>query len=445
MRAVTLRQARRVVAAAPLGRIGEGLSPFPFLLVISQHETEALLREALASNGVGVEWNTRLVGLTQQAAQGSATLQRGGEFRETVQMAYVAGCDGGHSAVRHALGIDFAGGTYEQMFFVADTQTEGLGTDAATGRRLEISLAPHTFYGFFPMPAGRTRIVGLLPAGVAPEQATFADVLPALERAEGIRVADVSWFSTYRVHHRVAQHFRQGRVFLIGDAAHVHSPAGGQGMNTGMVDAVNLGWKLAAVLRHTAPDALLDTYEAERMPFARQLVATTDRAFSAAVRPTAWASFVRQQLVPRLMPLALRLGWVRRFMFRTISQVGIAYPDSPLSQGGVRALVAGSRMPWREGRYRAFRPAGWHVLAFGPPAAELVTWARAHEIKLTALAPEGADKPGTVCLVRPDTYVGLVADAFNEPRFSAYARQWGLGGTDPWPQLQLGSTTRPVP
>lgn len=287
VRGVALRRAGRRAVTAPLGRIGEGLSPFPFVLTLSQDQTEGLLREALAGYGVAVEWGTALVGLTQDATGVTVALHVAGGAPETGRAVYVAGCDGARSAVRQALGIGFPGGTYEQLFFVADTVTEGLTVEAAAGRLLEVSLAPRTFYGFFPLAGGRTRIIGLLPEGLTLETATFADVQSALEATERIRVREVSWFSTYRVHHRVADHFRQGRAFLVGDAGHIHSPAGGQGMNTGLGDAVNLGWKLAAALRHAAPEALLATYEAERRPFAQQLVATTDRAFTTATQSSA--------------------------------------------------------------------------------------------------------------------------------------------------------------
>ncbi|WP_208174844.1 FAD-dependent monooxygenase [Hymenobacter negativus] len=428
-RGVALRRAGRVAATARLGRIGEGLSPFPFVLIISQDQTEGLLREALATTyGVQVEWGTSLVGVAQGAASISASLQQADGVTGQVHIAYVVGCDGAHSAVRHALGIGFPGGTYDQQFFVADTVTEGLDTDADAGRLLEIALAPRTFNAFFPMPQSRTRIIGLLPAGVALEAVTFADVQPALEAAEHIRVREVSWFATYRVHHRVAERFRQGRAFLVGDAGHIHSPAGGQGMNTGLGDAVNLGWKLAAMLRQNAPEALLDTYEAERISFARLLVATTDRAFTAVTRASAWVSFMRTQVVPRLLPVALQLQWVRRLMFRTISQTGIKYPHSPLSGGRVGAVTGGMRLPWTAGpRYAALHQPGWHLLSVGPvPAA----WAQAHGVTATEVAAAAGEKPGTVYLVRPDGYVGLAAPSFNEAEFSLYARHWGLAKRD---------------
>ena len=181
------------------------------------------------------------------------------------------------------------------------------------------------------------------------------------ERAEALRFSDVSqraidnllisvrrlnWFSTYRVHHRVAQAFRRGRAFLAGDAGHIHSPAGGQGMNTGIGDAFNLGWKLAAVLRREATEALLDSYEAERLPFARRLVETTDRAFSFITANGPVAEIVRTGLAPRIMPLMAKLPVTREYLFRTISQTVLHYRHAPLNSGAAGRIRGGDRLPW---------------------------------------------------------------------------------------------------
>ncbi|MCC3156786.1 FAD-dependent monooxygenase [Hymenobacter sp. 15J16-1T3B] len=428
LRAAGLRMHGRLRAVAPVGSIGTGLSPFPFLLTLSQDQTELLLREALAGYGVSVEWGTRLLGLSAAADGVTVQLQQEGGAVETAAAGYVAGCDGAHSAVRHALGVGFPGGTYEQVFFVADTVTEGL--DAPEGARLlQISLDERQFSAFFPMPQGRTRIIGLLPPGVAPAEASFERLRPGLEQLERIRVCEVTWFSTYKVHHRVADAFRHGRVLLLGDAAHVHSPAGGQGMNTGLGDAVNLGWKLAAAARGQAPDRLLDTYAAERMPFARQLVATTDRAFTGATSGSVWAGWVRTTLVPRVLPWLLRVPALRRLLFRTLSQTGIQYLDSPLSQGRAGRVRGGERLPWAaESRYEPLRQPGWQLLGLGEPPAALRAWAARQRLPLTVVAASREEAAGALYLVRPDGYLGLVAPQFDEAQFSAYAAEWGVQG-----------------
>jgi hypothetical protein len=161
---------------------------------------------------------------------------------------------------------------------------------------------------------------------------------------------ECSWFSTYRIHHRRAKRFRDRRCFLLGDAAHIHSPVGAQGMNTGLQDAYNLAWKLALVVSGRADPALLDSYEAERIPVARRLLSTTDRMFSLVVSDTRIAGLFRTRILANVMALAMRLERIKKLAFRTISQTGIAYPDSPLSEtlpglphGGPRA---GDRFPW---------------------------------------------------------------------------------------------------
>src|SRR5262249_37837652 len=161
-----------------------------------------------------------------------------------------------------------------------------------------------------------------------------------------VDVERVNWFSTYHVHHRVADRFQRGRVFLAGDAAHVHSPVGGQGMNTGIGDAVNLAWKLADVLRGRADAGLLDTYEPERIEFARRLVATTDRVFILVTSRVPIARFVHLRVVPRMIPLLFARRAVRRLMFRTISQTTISYRDSRLSAGTAGRVHGGDRLPW---------------------------------------------------------------------------------------------------
>src|SRR5262249_6976856 len=263
----------------------------------------------------------------------------------TFAAAYLAGCDGAHSAVRKALALDFAGGTYQDLFYVADVEASGPPID----NDIHVDLDYGDFVGIFPYKGGgRVRLIGTVRPGSGrdPNEITFDDVRGRAIEHMRITIARVHWFSTYHVHHRVAPRFRVGRAFLLGDAAHVHSPVGGQGMNTGIGDAVNLAWKLAAALRGGIWDGLLDTYEAERIAFARRLVATTDRAFTLITKRGAFAQWVRTGLVPRVFPWLFRLPAVRRFAFRTVSQIGIHYRGSPLSVGAAGAVHGGDRLSW---------------------------------------------------------------------------------------------------
>src|SRR5262249_45372327 len=195
---------------------------------------------------------------------------------------------------------------------------------------------------------GRARLVGTVRDDAASrhEDLAWHDVSTRVIGWMRIDVARVNWFSTYRVHHRVAARFRAGRAFLLGDAAHVHSPVGGQGMNTGIGDAVNLAWKLAAVLRGAADPAILDTYETERIAFARRLVATTDEAFTGVTSSGALARALRLHIVPWVIPALFAFRPLRRVMFRTVSQASVHYRGSALSQGRAGRIQGGDRLPW---------------------------------------------------------------------------------------------------
>ena len=353
-------QGRRA-ARLPLGDIGRGLSPYPFLLILGQDDNERLLGEALRDRGTAIAWNTELVGLAQEPDRVIARLkQPDGTMRE-VSAAWVAGCDGARSAVRELNGIAFHGAPYEHVFFVADTQMTG----PMVPDELNIYLWREGFHLFFPMRGtDHWRVVGIVPPALrGHEDLTLDALMPSIrqEAGSGLSLQGCSWFSTYRIHHRRAERFRDRRCFLLGDAAHIHSPVGAQGMNTGLQDAYNLGWKLALVVSGGARAALLDSYEIERIPVAQRLLRTTDQGFSLVVSDSRLAGLFRTRVAPRLLALAMRLERVQRLAFRTISQTGIAYPNSPLSETlpGLSdgAPRAGDRFPWLRLTFSADGPA----------------------------------------------------------------------------------------
>ncbi len=324
-------QGRRA-ARVPLGDIGRDLSPYPFLLILGQDDNERLLGDALRNWGMSVRWNTELVGLAQETDQVTATLkQPDGTIRE-VTAAWVAGCDGAHSAVRDLNRIAFQGAPYEHVFFVADTQVTG----PMVPDELNVYLWREGFHLFFPMRGtDHWRVVGIVPPALrGRDDLTFDDVVPSVrkEAGSGLSFQGCSWFSTYRIHHRRAERFRDRRCFLLGDAAHIHSPVGAQGMNTGLQDAYNLAWKLALVVSGRAGAALLDSYEDERIPVAQRLLSTTDRAFSLIVSDSWLAGLFRTRILAKIMALAMGLDRVQKLAFRTISQTGIHYRNSPLSE-----------------------------------------------------------------------------------------------------------------
>jgi 2-polyprenyl-6-methoxyphenol hydroxylase-like FAD-dependent oxidoreductase len=253
--AANLWVAGRRTARAVFGDMGAGLSPYPYALIFPQDEHEDLLISRLAKAGVNVERRTELQDFVASADSIVARLKRPDGSMEKCAAAYLAGCDGAHSTTRDTLNITFSGGTYEHLFYVADVEASGV----ALNGEIHVGLDKTDFLAVFPLKGERrARLVGAVRdiAKQKPEDLSWEDVSQHVIGWMDIDVARVNWFSTYRVHHRVADRFHVGRAFLLGDAAHIHSPVGGQGMNTGIGDAVNLAWKLAAVLQGHPPRQL---------------------------------------------------------------------------------------------------------------------------------------------------------------------------------------------
>jgi hypothetical protein len=245
----------------------------------------------------------------------------------------------------------------------------------------------------------------------------------------------VNWFSTYHIHHRVAEHFRKGRAFLLGDAAHIHSPAGGQGMNTGIGDAVNLAWKLAAVLTGRAPNSLLDNYESERIGFARRLVATTDRVFSFATAEGRIAEIMRTRIVPVIFPRVVALESVRDYIFRTVSQITLNYRGMPLSIGSAGHVHGGDRLPWVPSggadNFASLSAMIWQIHVYGTARPELAKWCADHNIQLHVFAWKAQHEAAGLArdalyLLRPDTYVALADPSGSPDAVDRYCAERGL-------------------
>ena len=436
----------RLAARIPLGDIGRDVSPFPFLLILGQDDNERILGENLLNLDLAVQWNTELVGLVQEPARVRATLkQPDGTLRE-VGAAWAAGCDGARSAVRELNGIAFEGAPYEHVFFVADTQvTGGMVPD-----ELNVYLWREGFHLFFPMRGtDHWRLVGILPPELrGRDDLTFEEVMPSLrhEAGTGLSFRSCSWFSTYRIHHRRAAHFRDRRCFLLGDAAHIHSPVGAQGMNTGLQDAYNLAWKLALVTSGRAGTALLDSYEAERVPVARRLLNTTDQAFSMIVSDSPLVGLLRTRVFPKVAALAMRTERIRKLAFRTVSQTGIHYRDSPLSETltGLpdTAPRAGDRFPWLRLKLQPGGPiedlfarcddTRFNLVAIGQDSSAAAVPAlddmlRVHPIpddpvNDRELARARIPRPAFY-LLRPDGHIGLAGTLFDAAAATQYLSQ----------------------
>ena len=300
-------------------------SPYPFLLNIPQSTLERVLGEHVTSLGLEVEWRTELVGFTQDAEGVTATLRHTDGQEETVRAAWLVGCDGAHSVVRHTLNISFAGHSYSQWFGLADATLHwGMRHDELHG-----FVHPTGLFFAIPLP-GEDRYRVVMEAAEPPVEAdlTLADFQAALDqRGPGnATLSDPGWISPFKVNARRAERYRVGRAFIAGDAAHIHSPTGGLGLNTGMQDAYNLAWKLALVIRGLADPALLDSYEIERTPVADAVL----RLAGQLTTMLTLTNPVTQQLRNHLLPMLSGLGAVQHQIAVQDAQLSITYGASPI-------------------------------------------------------------------------------------------------------------------
>ncbi|HWX69077.1 MAG TPA: FAD-dependent monooxygenase [Steroidobacteraceae bacterium] len=432
--AVNLWSRGERAARVAFGSIGEELTPYPFLEIYPQDEHERLLIERLQQLGVAVERRTELTAFTDIGDGVRARLRTAEGQEEICETRFLAGCDGARSRVREALATGFPGGTYRQVFYVADIEGAGAPVDG----ELHIDLDEADFLGVFPLAgAGRARLIGTVQDERAenPESLRFEDVSQRAIRHLGLDITKVNWFSTYHVHHRVTDHFSRGRVFLLGDAAHIHSPVGGQGMNTGIGDAINLAWKLAAVLAGHADESLLATYESERIGFAQRLVATTDRVFTLVTAPGRVADLLRTRVAPVLLARALSLESVREYLFRTVSQIMVNYRGSALSAGAAGDVHGGDRLPWvaqvAGDNYASLAAITWQVHVYGRASERLREACAKHALPLesfpwsAAHAAAGLERDA-LYLLRPDSYVALADGAADPGALARYFRERAL-------------------
>lgn len=345
---MVLNQDGKKVASLSLIDEGEHRTLFPFVFLYQQSKNERLLLDFLTQNCCPVYWDTTLISLKQSGQRVEAELQSGAE---TITLAcdYLIGADGAHSIVRKQLNIAFTGDTYANEFFLADLE---LDNEELTNNQVQLFRAKGAISAFFPLPEpSRYRIIGNLSAeNEGKPDLQLEDVLPHLKAITGIdiRLVNQNWFTTYKLHHRMADKFRAQNCFLVGDAAHIHSPVGGQGMNTGLQDAYNLGWKLAGVVNGQLKETILDSYAAERMPVAKELLTTTDRLFKTIISDNwFWVYFNKW-----IMPWGLKFFWkndtLRAMFFKRLSQIGISYRDSKINLhlSNAKNVKAGDRLPY---------------------------------------------------------------------------------------------------
>ena len=345
---VEIYERGRKAAEFPLAGSGpEARTPFPYALTLGQHATEQLLVQRMTEHGRRVEWDTELLTLAGDADDVTATIRTPDALEETFSARWVVGADGASSRVRHAVNLRFAGKIYEQTGLLADVEMD-LPMDARLDPgRLRLNLTRGGFVGMADLTGGRYRLFGAVPPGLA--AATSRDEVSHEAYAQvnlnkiqqwfddyffvNARLTQATWTALYRIHSRVAEHFRVGNVFLIGDAAHIHSPAGGQGMNLGIGDAFNLGWKLAFVAKGLAHQRLLDSYEAERYPVAKAVLRGADRGFAFEATNNPVAEWLRANIGTRLVGPLMRLRTIRLLVYKLFSQTWISYHRSAAVAG----------------------------------------------------------------------------------------------------------------
>lgn len=345
---MVLNQDGQQMASISLVDVGKQQTLYPFVHLYQQSKNERLLLDFLTQNCCPVYWDTTLLSIKQNGPDVFAELQSGGDTT-TLTCNYVIGADGAHSTMRKQLNIPFTGDTYANEFFLADLQ---LNNHQLTGTQVQLYRSKGQMAAFFPLPEhSGYRVIGTLPkASEGKSDLQLEDVLPHLNTITGmaVNVVNQNWFTTYKLHHRMADKFSQERCFLIGDAAHIHSPVGGQGMNTGLQDAYNLGWKLAGVVNGQMKETLLDSYAAERMPVAKTLLNTTDRLFRVIISSNWFILFFNKWIMPKATELVWKNERLRAEFFKRVAQLNISYRDSKinLNLSTAKNIKAGDRLPY---------------------------------------------------------------------------------------------------
>jgi 2-polyprenyl-6-methoxyphenol hydroxylase-like FAD-dependent oxidoreductase len=334
---------------------GYGISDFPRIMYgYEQFKNEKLLYHNLTHHGHGVMWNTEYIE-HQDINSGLIVITKSvtTSQKETIHAKYIIGCDGGRSSLRHNGDFSFDGGEYENKFFVADVKIKWDERNLFGINKVIVEPSNDHFDFFFPLKEENSyRAMGSLPTKFNNKQElTQLEVLETIKNSTSLKlvITEVNWHSTYRIHHRYVNHFSSGRVYLAGDAAHLHSPVGGQGMNIGLQDVHNLTWKLAMVIKGTAKPKLLETYNSERIGIAKMVVNTTDKAFQYITSKNFVVSFVRQKLLFSFMNWALKYNQTQKLFFNKLTQIGNSYSKSDLSASDTNQVLkfkAGDRLPW---------------------------------------------------------------------------------------------------
>lgn len=444
---LNLNQNGKAIATLPFGDFGMGKTQFPFLHILEQNKNEHLLSNYLTTNCCPIYWDTHLVNIAQNPDDITVTVNHRGNTQNW-HCTYLIGADGSQSILRKLLNIEFKGANYQHKFYLADVKLANF--NAQTGANFYFSTKD--FVAVFPLKIENTfRFIGKIPKHLANKKnATFVDVQPHIQNVLGksFDIEKCNWFATYQLQHKIALSFSRNNCFLIGDAAHIHSPVGGQGMNTGLHDAYNLGWKLAGVLNQQLKREILDSYADERMPVAKKLLKTTDRIFTFLTSQNGLIIFIRNRFLKHLIKWLLRNKKLSSKFFATVSQTGITYRNCKINLhlSTAAKIKAGDRVPYlplfdekikkQTNLHHWCTGTSFILLVLGyvtpPNLFSLAKWVKInYNLTFYYLPPTPANQnifdafeiikgERKMLVIRPDMHIGLISDVVDTAILANY-------------------------
>ena len=430
--------------------IGSGLSKFPYLLMVKQAKTEQILTDFLNARGFHIERRHELLNLYQDSTGVTAEFKNPDENIETIKTSYLIAADGGKSLIRQQLKIPFIGKAHHKSLYIIDCKTDLKSSEDD----IFISVTKNSISGFFPMSDGKWRVDGTIPKKLKPKETlTFDDVEEHFSERNKMdtKLFDPEWFSVFHSRQHHAATFQKDRCFLIGDAAHIHSPVGAQGMNTGLQDAFNLSWKLAFVLKGKSDQAILNTFTSERLPVAKNTARTTDHIFNMLTSEAFFNKIFRRYFFPfiikTMFPVVEKENPISRYLFKSISQTGIHYRESVLSRKPsisflpAQTLRPGDRLPFimfnendsEVNIQEKVKATFFHLFIFSgnlPSESHIKLLERYRntltfevilktELNKSLFRSLGIKKKGFL-LVRPDLYIAFQTDTLNFKQLEKY-------------------------
>lgn len=431
-------------------------TPFPSLYLLPQSETELTLLEYMERGGAKIEWQKQLISFSETADAINAKIyNKETEQPETIRCKYIVGCDGAHSAVRDILAIPFEGASYTQEFILADAKKVLWDVSSGSAAEFRVFFDKKGIFLFVPLKTDLIRVMGAKmadsPENDSPVSIGDVESLGKEITYHPMKLEEVTWKSRFRLHHRAVAKYQKGRAFLAGDAAHIHSPVGAQGMNTGLQDATNLAWKLALVTKYNGSPELLETYQLERQPIGQILLQRTDRIFGLATSKKWTALLFRQLFLPLAFYFVNKIKFFRRRLFGFVSQLNIHYALNDFiveyAMGAdakfLRGPKAGYRAPDSSYRnstlFELFREAPFNILIFQSQERSWVSiekkiadlemsmgkkWVKIYKISNSPMNQIILQRYGVaseaIYFIRPDGYIGFRSWGMKIAEFEQY-------------------------